>query len=1077
MQQLDHLQRPLQDAVHSQTPATTLANNTNPSSGQPYAAGPLPRPAQAQATTGRMRSSIACVRCRRSKVKCVNNGVGTTCRSCENSGRECSYPSPVTGGGASRRRDSIPGRNDSYGDSERRQKHRKSAHTFVSNPLAARDSPRPIMDALDSRLLTPQIWNELFDIFQIHYSADLPFLHPPSFLKPLRSATAFPPPATAPAEDTKPSVAKPPAPTEFLLAFLALTTRFHPKLVAHHSPPTSTRASNPLIASEYYASAAAERMAAMWTDNRPHDIEHCQAMLMLGLHEWGMCRGAKAWLAVGLAIREAQAMGLQYELDLDDEPLSRSLALNGEAEKMGVGASRKSSSTSQSAEDAFIHQEIRRRTFWSCYIMDRYLSSGKYRPQMLHAKELRIQLPASERSFLFAEKVRTLMLGEEDKINPGTGRAEVQSQRQQSVLLGTGTPEPSMAPSPRSSLMRDVDDDKGRLEVGSDEGLVSRYVKILEIYGKVVQWSCAGGRRVEEYPPWDHRCQFHKLVNQCRDFKASLPRQHALTHQNTQAHISMKTSTPYLLVHTVYLLCQIMLHREYVPFIPIRCSKPEGPLDPPVFPSNKYDVPPDFWTDSARDCFRSAREIMDLVRTCQEWNALVETPIVGFSIYTVAFVGVYCMNFPWMDPDGYMCSIPDSAARPDQAKSSVSKGFEAARKALEMVGNMRTRLHMADGWFKTINRMHKYFRRMKLDYRKNAQTIESSSEGDSPVSTRHLSLREGGLGGGLDEFKLFERTLSDFGNLEDQDVEMTDARPDSRPLDAVYDDSSAGTTVKSEEPGDRGERPHASTEQTKSEGGAWSAINAVPGAPASRQPSISATPSSAQFRSYDSYSQGQQPPSQQSKGPQPLHSYPNHINNFRPVYSEASGSAGPPSSLTSPAAQSATGSTPQSRPSPPFERQHQHQQHPHQQSYGGWAAHNAQYPMQAPPPPPNPYTNGVTHHHSHSHSHATTPTPLHHHAGVPYPAHQQSGYPTPGHPGPPGHPQPHTQPQHAVPGVQQPVWDPVTKEQWLNSIDTRLGGDDVAAFVDGGELAEWATMASAQGFGGGWLSTVWGGAS
>lgn len=58
---------------------------------------------------------------------------------------------------------------------------------------------------------------------------------------------------------------------------------------------------------------------------------------------------------------------------------------------------------------------------------------------------------------------------------------------------------------------------------------------------------------------------------------------------------------------------------------------------------------------------------------------------------------------------------------------------------------------------------------------------------------------------------------------------------------------------------------------------------------------------------------------------------------------------------------------------------------------------------------------------------------------------------------------------------QQPVWDPVTKEQWLNSIDTRLGGDDVAAFVDGGEIAEWASMAGANGFGGGWLSTVWGG--
>lgn len=457
--------------------------------GQTYGtAGPSPRQAQ-----GRMRSSIACIRCRRSKVKCVNNGVGTTCRSCENSARECTYPDPVTAGG--RRRDSLSGRPEGQADGEKRQRPRKSANISVSNPLSgSRESPRPLLDALDQRLLTPTIWQELFDIFQIHYSADLPFLHPPTFLKPLRHANMQPTDSTVSPGETN-RTARPPASPEFLLAFLALTARFHPKLVAHHSPPTSARASNPLIASEYYAAAASERLTHIWTDNRLHDLQRCQAMLMVGLHEWGMCRGAKAWLTVGLAIRGAQALGLQYELDLDDEPMSRSLALSCEAERMGFDSSRKASNVSTtSEEDAFVEQEIRRRTFWSCYIMDRYLSSGKYRPQMLHAKELRIQLPASERSFLFGEKVRTLMLGEEEK--SVFGRAEVQNHRQATVSLGTGsTPEPNMVPSPRSFALRENEDEKGRLEIGSDEGLVSRYIKILEIYGKVVKWSCAGGRR------------------------------------------------------------------------------------------------------------------------------------------------------------------------------------------------------------------------------------------------------------------------------------------------------------------------------------------------------------------------------------------------------------------------------------------------------------------------------------------------------------------------------------------------------------------------------------------------------
>jgi len=236
-------------------------------------------------------------------------------------------------------------------------------------------------------------------------------------------------------------------------------------------------------------------MMTSWTDGSIHDIQRTQAWLMLGLHEWGMCRGAKAWLLIGCAIRAAQAIGLQYEQDLDDEPMSRSKTLMCEAERMGVEAGRRSSIANAHTEEAFIQQEIRRRTFWSCYIMDRYLSSGKYRPQMLHAHDLRIQLPASEHSFLFAEKVQTLMLGEED--HRVAGRAQRQSHRQASVMLNASGPhDADMTPSPRSVAMGESDEEKGRLETGADEGLVSRYIKILEIYGKVVQWSCSGGTQV-----------------------------------------------------------------------------------------------------------------------------------------------------------------------------------------------------------------------------------------------------------------------------------------------------------------------------------------------------------------------------------------------------------------------------------------------------------------------------------------------------------------------------------------------------------------------------------------------------
>ncbi|EMC91656.1 hypothetical protein BAUCODRAFT_300390 [Baudoinia panamericana UAMH 10762] len=970
-----------------------------------------------------MRSSIACIRCRRSKVKCLNNGVGTTCRSCENSGRECTYPPPVPTG--SRRRDSPPGKPDGAADGERRQRPRKVTHTLAANPsIGLRESPRPLLDALDPRVLTPQVWQELFDIFQVHYAADLPFLHPPTFLKPLRQASMQPPPTSAMLSEAT-AAARPPGSPDFLLAFLALTARYHLRLVAHHSPATATRPSNPLIASEYYAAAANERLATSFTDNQVNDLERTQAMLMLGLHEWGMCRGAKAWILVGMAIRAAQAMGLQYELDLDDEPLSKSLALNTEAERMGLDAGRRDSADSpKTGQDAFVQQEVRRRTFWSCFIMDRYLSSGKYRPQMLHAQELRIQLPASERSFMFAEKVRTLMLGEEES-------------RATSGKLSNGA-------------LHDGDD-RDRLEAGADEGLVSRYVRILEVYGRVMRWSCAGGRRIERLPPWDPQCEWHKLRQLCLDFRASLPRQHTLTPQNTQAHISLKTSTPYTLIHTVYLLCLVMLHRQYVPFLPIQCSRPEGPLDQPTFPPERYDIPPGFWDESARELFKAARGIMDLVRSCQEWNALVETPIVGFAIYTVAFVGSYCINFPWMDPDGYLCTQP----RPDGLMQSYGddsrpgggKGFEAARRALEIIGQMRPRLRMADGWFATINRMHKYLRRMKSDYRKNIHNLEPSSSGNEAGSTRRLSLREGGVGGGLDEWRLLERTLVEFGKLEDQDVEMTDAglMPGARNADALYENSSAGTTTKSEE----GEQ------QASAEGGPWTAINATNGVQANGQTSAS-TPSSAQFRSYESFpSQYSTAPHQQAlvahvqqQQQQQASNHPPLLNSFRPTFAkESSAYAGGPPSMASPASHTVTTS---SHGSPVHER------HP-SAAYGGWTPqNNSSYHI----PTPN---SGY----SVSNSANQQPTPLH--PGSAYPTPQQSYYQSQQH----LHPASLLQEAVAPPLAHRP-WSEYQKAAWMTNLQTSIGSDDIAVFTDGSTIADWVSREDGNGHPG-WLNQIFGG--
>lgn len=295
----------------------------------------------------------------------------------------------------------------------------------------------------------------------------------------------------------------PPAHPLLLLGFLTLTARFHPQLVVHHSPPSSTRPSNPLIASEYYAAALRARMTGNAGDGLGHpQLARAQALAMIAMHEWGNCEGAKSFISLGVAVRYSQLLGLQYQDDLDDEPQARSLAFSSnlsrskETDHKGVGLA------SGDESDAFIEQEIRRRTFWSCFILDRYLSSGKHRPQMLRVCDLRLQLPSSDHAFLFGEKVRTPLLSE--NLDDGDARAVIQASRRMSLLSeanGEIRHSAGFNTSPLGSYQtkesgHDTDESReGRWETGPNEGAVSRYIKAIELYGRIAQWSCAGGRR------------------------------------------------------------------------------------------------------------------------------------------------------------------------------------------------------------------------------------------------------------------------------------------------------------------------------------------------------------------------------------------------------------------------------------------------------------------------------------------------------------------------------------------------------------------------------------------------------
>jgi hypothetical protein len=408
------------------------------------------------------------------------------------------------GGAAKRDLGSLPDGEDRNGDwdSPKRQRTRKSQ---VSASSFGKDGGKLGSAVLDSSLLTPKVWDSLFELFQLHYSTILPFLHPTTFLPQTRqfsSSTSTIP--AAPTIDGPPKEhSQSPAPAEtsplILLGVLTLTARFHPQLVHHFSPASSGSPSNPLAASEFYSSALRARIAGIdGSDLAAVDINRVQALLMLGLHEWGMCRGKSAWMYVGSAIRMAQALGLGFESE-NDFPSSVSPR---PSLSMKMGDRDHKDQTS----DDVIDQETKRRTFWSCFILDRCLSSGKYRPRMVRVRDVGIQLP-SDNAFAFGERVRTSRLNESGP----RGRSQPYESRGPTQLSGLrpsiGFPEdlkmrsngPPTADSrywSTSSHRSDgVDNGIDRWEVGAEECVLSRLIRIFRVWGSIAKWSCAGGRK------------------------------------------------------------------------------------------------------------------------------------------------------------------------------------------------------------------------------------------------------------------------------------------------------------------------------------------------------------------------------------------------------------------------------------------------------------------------------------------------------------------------------------------------------------------------------------------------------
>ncbi|KAI0442374.1 fungal-specific transcription factor domain-containing protein [Xylaria telfairii] len=644
-----------------------------------------------------MRSSIACTRCRKSKIKCENTGGRDPCDSCVKTGNECIFkvPDPVPP-----KRSEPPALIKQERDGGPDRKRLKKI-----DDISKADNQRTsvfVDDVLSASFLTEDLWEQVLDLYKLHFAAELPFLHLPTMKEKLIQRKAS-------------NSEHCPDSNIVMLGVLTLTARFHPDLVRYTAHMCNNQAGSartrpapnqpdPAAASEYYADVLAMALGPVRTTMSTASVDRVAALLMLGLYEWSQTQpksgGMTAWMYVGTAIRMAQFLGLGFE-DAK-EP--------GDAKFRAVDLQPKSAGCQSQLA---LQKEIRRRIMFSCFILDRMLACGKHRVSIIRGEELDIQLPCSEDKFDLA------MEGQ-------TGRL--------------------------TQLERS----------GSDDSVLSRFIQLVNLWGEISKYSSRGGRVQDKRPPWHPESEFYSLAKSLEKFDDFLLNTFTFSRSNYYKHENHQASSAFVLLHMLRFLCLIMLHREYVPFVPVRCREPEGPLDQPTF--TREETPAGFWRASAEQLFTAARGIVDLIEICQRKSKLPQSTIVLFAIWTAAFVGLYGVHFPQMDAGRHMLNFNYEDTNEDGLKDVFKQGPTAL--AFQTLSKMATGQKMASTYVDILRYMNDYFYTIKQDY------FRYSKNGRPNKSI--LRVREGGISGGLEEYQPMDRSLKDFGYLQPDDHDVID---------------------------------------------------------------------------------------------------------------------------------------------------------------------------------------------------------------------------------------------------------------------------------------------------------------
>ncbi|KAM0756284.1 hypothetical protein T439DRAFT_320988 [Meredithblackwellia eburnea MCA 4105] len=407
---------------------------------------------------------------------------------------------------------------------------------------------------------------EALDTFYLHNYYTFYFIHRPSLTESIKSGTA---------------------PKELLCCILAFAARFNTSLKDLY-PGSPSAAANHFasLANHLLANPTAPASSSSSPTLSPADLDfsltRCQCYLILGMFECTDGSENKGWMKIGTAIRMAQVLRLGFQ---DEEENSR-----GRPDPLQA--------------------EIRRRTFWSCFLLDRTITDGKERPCSLKAPlPLFLRMPGTDTDFLLGRS--------------STGArfdAELAPWHISAKLEASG------------------------LELEAD--LYGQTLRVAELWNRVVSYVGSGGRNYDRRPPWLHESTFATLEREINAWEATLPGHYSYNDANLVAHCMIGQGRLFGMLHLLFACSNLILHRDYLPFLPGPDFKAaNGPIDGEPLYGNAV-APPEWWERSLGVAFESAGIISDLCTTLSQHGSQITHPFAGFAALAAGTLHAHLKFWP-----------------------------------------------------------------------------------------------------------------------------------------------------------------------------------------------------------------------------------------------------------------------------------------------------------------------------------------------------------------------------------------------------------------------------------------------